>query len=206
MIHRLRKNLQADWKPELEKHNILTYTLPLYNCYEPEDANGILAYLVLAYHNDSEMLELHKDRHENKRNIFEAVFGQGSLQEEKYKKTFESRDSLDQEEAKRDVLKWILEYQKDWRWRAVYTCFEFYSKAMEFVQSITMDDDPKKAEQKSKFIELGIARQKQGQDLLKDMKTDYVKVDEILDKEKKPKLTDQINSSWEDFMRLRTEA
>jgi hypothetical protein len=106
-----KNELDEDWRPKLDRMNIWNDVGELWFGTDQYESNVIFAYMVLAYSNLSDMLDAHKNRYDNKLKILTHLVGPSCLTNERY------RDMLyNQDKVLNRIIKWYIEYQKDWRW------------------------------------------------------------------------------------------
>jgi hypothetical protein len=219
LILELKADLGSNWQTQLDRLGIWPEVKLLYTIgYTQKLSNTILAFIVLAYDNKSGWIELHKDRWENKRKIWKQLGGEINDV---------TRDIIHNDHVQvNEVVGWFFEYQKDWRWQSVLTCFDFHSEMMRFGGFKTVDEikedgkEPgekitkevstdKKAKgnlDKGGNIQKGIELRLKGEAMLEEIRKDYVVLDTVAEKEGLGKITDTINpESWAGFIRKLTE-
>lgn len=192
-IQSLKQDLEADWRNTLDNIGLWPSVQILYKDFTNWHANVILTFIVLAYHRESGWINLHKDRQENKDQIMLDIGGIGALQDEELEKA--CRGSCDTTMC---VVRWLMDYQKDWRWLTIEQCFAFHSEIMHAPRS----DDHKK---RGQAISEAIDKRREGDKLLKEIQQEFIAVDSILEAEGLPKITDEGSGpgSWEEFLRRR---
>src|SRR4051812_22638213 len=79
LIISLISDLESDWQEKMEQINIWEDVMQIYDSPGVSGnqrlGNEILAFTVMAYDNQSEWLEPHKDRWENKKKIMVRIAG-----------------------------------------------------------------------------------------------------------------------------------
>lgn len=192
-IHSLKQDLEADWRNSLDNIGVWTSVQILYKEFTNWHANVILTFVVLAYHKDSGWINLHKDRQDNKEQIMQDIGGIGALLEEELEQA--CAGSCDTTMC---VVRWLMDYQKDWRWLTIETCFAFHSRIMHAAGG---EDDRKRGQ----AITEAIDKRREGEKLLKEVQQEFLSVDTILEAEGLPKLTEENSGpgSWEDYLRKR---
>jgi hypothetical protein len=198
LISKLSKDLNKDWSEDLKRINIYQDVDVLYSTYDMHHANCILAFIIFSFHSESERLELHKDRLENKTKIMCSLVGDWAMTIKEFKDSVDGNDK-----AANEVINWIFEYQKDWRWTQVELDFSYHAQIREMTKSISSTEDAKDALQKGKCIEEALKRRRQGEALLKEMQQDYMNLDTIAKQENRNEPTKEIKGimSWEDHKR-----
>lgn len=198
LISKLKGSLQDNWEDNLRRINIYEDVNDVYSVHDNYHANCILTFIVFSYHNSSDWLELHKDRLENKTKIMSSIVGDWAMTDEVFKAVVEGKDK-----AANNVINWLMDYQKDWRWQQVELDFSYHAQIRELAKSIDENADPKDALAKGKCIEEALKRRRQGEALLKEMQQDYMVIDTIAKQEGRPQPTKDVKgfTSWEDHKR-----
>src|SRR5437868_3513469 len=120
----LRKNLDGDWRPDLEELGIWEEVEPLYiHVEQRRNANIIFAYVVFAYHSKSEYLNPHKDRLEVKHGIMRRIGGKDCLEKELFLDAVLGGDATID-----NLIEFVINDQRDWRWNTIVSNMEFASK------------------------------------------------------------------------------
>lgn len=215
LILELKSDMSSNWQDRLDKINILPDVKILYGKgYSQTFSNRLLAFIILAYDNKSGWVEIHKDRWENKRKIWKRLGGEiDDL----------TRSIIHNEnELVNHVVAWYLDYQRDWRWQSIATCFEYHSEMMRFggfrtleeivedgddtgekiTKEISTDKVAKANTEKGSNIQKGIEHRLKGEAMLDEIRRDFVSLDTITDKEGAGKITETTNPmSWASFLR-----
>lgn len=182
LIKKLVKNLESDWIPELEDYNLHKDFYGIYGMDLPiKERNIIIAFVVFAYDNKSTWLDIRRDRLEDKKKILKGL---GANPNDELFSNILNGENKDVQE----VYMKYLHNQKDARFRTVLTCFEFYSTNMitinEKIDTLLADDKIEKIKnERAKLLQECIRIQKVGEDLLKEIKTDYAQLDKITETE-----------------------
>lgn len=214
-ILRIKDDPNADWKSELERIDVYEDVKVLYQKKWPTKfCNSVLAFIVLAYDNQSGWVSLHKDRWDDKEKIASRI---GLKITDKNVIDIIQNNNA----AVNQVAAWFIEYQADWRWDTVIACFEYHAEMMRFAKTKTQDQLVEDTEEggkkimgdvdiktlaegnvkKGSNIELAINMRKKGEALLVEMREEFVQLDTILVKEGKRKMTDATKiNSWEYFI------
>lgn len=126
----LKSDMAASWMREFDRINIWEDVRVLYDMgWENEFTNRIVAYIVLAYDNESGWVEIHKDRMENKQKIMQRLGG--NLKDPIIRSII-----ADELGEVAEVIGWFVAYQQDWRWETIIACFQYHSNMMRFSNSV----------------------------------------------------------------------
>lgn len=214
-IIKLKQDLSADWKPALQDINVYQDVMKLYSMKWPTKfCNSVLAFVVMAYDNESGWIEIHKDRWDNKYKIASRL--ELNIKEKKVKDIVENNNA-----TVNNIVAWFMEYQKDWRWDSIMTYFEYHSEMMRFgsiktqeqivvgeeeggkktLSDVSIDEQAKGNFRKGVNIEKAVEMRRKGEELLEEIRQQYVTVDTIMEKEGRRRMTDSTNiESWEHFI------
>jgi hypothetical protein len=192
-MYRLMHTLETDWTEDLERLNI---DLDCEEMYQSEGVNGntrfgniILCYTVLAYDNRSQFLEPHKDRWENKRKIITKLAGLSALTIPLFNLLIENKH-----DAAFNLATWYINYQKDSKWNRWITLKEFDSMAQAMAKKGALDAQ-EGVQIGRMLIEAEKAAEK-ANELLNDMKKEFLSLDTALEKEERPRVTDMENQNF----------
>lgn len=189
-------NLAGDWQEDLELLNVWQDIYPMYfSAGISEDryhANIVLAYTILAYDNQSDWLEPHKDRYENKVKIITRLAGLSAMTvtlfalivENKHKEAF-------------DLSNWYLNYQRDWRWKDVITAMEYHSMASTMSNKGALD--AQEAVQIGKMLQEAKKVRETADETLNKLRVEFLSLDTALEKENRVKLSDVDNLNFMSF-------
>lgn len=223
VIHKLRKDFTTDWSEELNNFNIEIDISPLYNSGLPVKTKNILfAYIILAYDNESEFMEVHKDRYQTKLKILTRL---GVDTKDKF---FTAVANGENGLVQR-IITWFTLYQRDYRWDEVRSCFDYHSEMMIFAGVKTPDtlsyDTYEKDEEgvdntvtvtedidldkiignnlkKAECLKKGIEMRELGMHKLKEIRKDFVNLDTALHKEGVVRITETVDiMKWEPFIK-----
>lgn len=203
-IESLRKNMESDWQPDLEKLNVWNdvdeFYYEILKDNERWVANTIFAFVVLAYHATSEWLQISGDRLENKKKIMKSLVGI-SWQTNPALVDAVLGDSTENTHGRIDkLIEWFINDQKDWRWSEIISNKEFYSKANILAQGANSIKDMKEAGQMKESARL---LNEKADQYLDAIRKEYVDLDSALKKEGKVMITERLandKSSWELFI------
>lgn len=208
-IYSKLKFLDTDWRPDLERLNVWEDVEGIYDMFYEEkkskvlatnlQSNTIFAFIVLSYDQHSLWLEHHKDRFENKTKIITRLAGPSALDLNLYNDLVYSMN-LDCNK----VINWYINYQKDSRWQRIISSKEYSSKA----NSLAMDvlGSPKDGVDIGKMLAEADLRDEAANKLLDILRGEYMILDAILEKEKRPRATDMEQTNFmshEGFIRAR---
>ena len=215
ILHLIEKP-DEDWTAELKSINIYEDVASIYSKKWPTDfCNRIVAFIVLAYDNKSGWIELHKDRWDNKYKIASRL---GLDIKNKTVTAIIENSNF----TVNDIVAWFVDYQTDWRWDAIVSCFEYASEMMRFAKTKTeqrvfqdQDEGGKMVfnevdidklssgnMKKGQNIEAAISQRKRGEELLKEIEEEFVQLNTVMHKEGKRQPTDLKHiESWEIYIK-----
>ena len=173
LINQLRKDLKGYWKTDLEDHGYWVHVKPLYDAYDNGTANVILAFTVLAYHKDSQLIEIHKDRLENTVDIMRHLVG-----EQVYDEPYCKIARLDKKvQVLKDLSQWVIDYQKDYRWNAILASYAYYAYTTYMLNNMSSEEEPRRVKEIGLCAEVGEVRKAQADKMLRQIQEDYMVVD-----------------------------
>lgn len=195
-IYELLPEVESDWKTHLDRLGIWQNVFNLYaEAPDGSTANKLLAFVVLAYNYQSEMIELVKDRLEVKRRIMIRVAG---LKYTESKILSDAAVGLNTVVNK--VAAWHVEEQKDWRWGDIISKIEYHSRVNADV-SLELDLDADAA----KKLAAATTLRREAATMWDEIRREFLPLDNALTAEGKPKITDNIKvsdfTSWEGYIR-----
>jgi hypothetical protein len=222
-VHQLRKDINGEWFDELDKFNIAQDISPIYNStLINRKKNLYFAYIVLAYHNSSEWMEVHKDRYSTKLKILQRLGA--DIKDQEYIDIAAGKNAIIQK-----VVQWFCIWQTDYRWNDIRACFEYHSEMMMFAgvqtpskrtfeeyeideegvenpvtttEDIDMDKQIAFNIKKSQCIQAGQDMRARGNKMLEDIQREYVVLDTALHKEGVTRITETVDIiKWEPFIR-----
>lgn len=186
LIYELIKDIESDWTDSLKQINIWDDVRDIYyynKVSDPMEANIILAFIVLAYDGNSTFLEVHKDRHDNKVKILRNLAGMNAMQNDLYNDVVFGFDKF-----MNTMINWYIDYQKDWRWKDIVAANEYHSTAMQM--SMSGNTDPVVMHAIGKTRQLARSDKKIAEQMQNELRTEFLNLDTILEKEGKPKVTE----------------
>jgi hypothetical protein len=197
----LLKKLNADWEPFLLKHNIQKDVAPLYEVYPRDQANTIVAYILLAYFQTSPWLRVNKDRLENKIEILSTLLKKKTSIEEPYKSLLDNNNIIANE-----VITWALQFQQDWRISQMET-YRSYHAQMRLLYTKPSTTDLDFNIKLSKNMEEGRKAREEADKLQAEFDKEFTKLDSALLQEGRSKLSEIPSNmlTWEQYIALRNE-
>lgn len=211
-------------------HSDLLFDLNLHNTFSPLKnystvlTNQIIAYIIFAYDNDSPWLNLKQDRIENKLKIISGIGA------DKDSSTF--KDILDsQNDTVLDIINTYLQEQTTWKWGHITTLLDYHSSTMRFiskktetektfdkqnkeggVETLTEDYDidkiTKVQQQKGVLASQALAQRREADQLLLEIKKEFVQVDAATNADFGFEITDEKKLdiySWGDYIKSRNK-
>jgi hypothetical protein len=222
------KDPEKNWLPELELLNLHVIFRPVFtHNFRIEILNKIVAFIILAYDNDSPWIDVRKDRNQNKLSIWEGI--DGDPKSPFFKEILNYENSSIQEV----ILKYLLN-QTDARWQEAMSLLDYSSKMILFCNRTTNDKfktgtsfnaetkahedefeflDPteiaKVNKEKGLLLEQAISARKKAEEILKSIENDFQKVDHATQGDFQFQFSDvrKFNIlNWEDRVRKRKGA
>jgi hypothetical protein len=195
-IFELLPLIDSDWKTHLDRLGIWDNVFDLYTeAKDGPEANRLLAFIVLAYHYRSEMIEISKDRLEVKRKIMIRVAGLGFKDSKVLSDAAVGLNSVTNR-----VAAWFVDEQKDWRWGDIISKIELHSRTNASV-SHELEPDSDSA----KRLEMATKLRKDADLMWNEIRREFLPLDNALVAEGKPKITENLSSkdftSWEAYVR-----
>lgn len=195
-MYSLRHDLESDWTQQLEDMNIYDDVSFIYTAPGIEGdtllGNIVLCFTVLAYDNKSKFLEPHKDRWENKKKIMITLAGLSCMTIPLFVKVIDNghKESF-------DLSKWYIEYQKDWRWKDIVSCMEYHSMAIQMSNKGAID--AQEAVHIGKMKEISRRERKTGDEMMDELRTEFLNLDTVLEKEDREKVTELESTNFMHF-------
>ncbi len=227
---RIIKNISKDYQEELEAINIHKIFSPIFSielkegkvkrAISTEKANTIVAYIVMAYDNDSQWINIKQDRKENKTKILSSIT-------DDYKNEFFQSIILNEHLDVNDVIAAYLENQTTWKWRHILAQLDYYISTMRFVsektetekqidkltkegdiQTLTLDYDIDKIANvnklKGQLLEQAQKAREDADRLLSEIKKEFMVLDQVVQADFEFEVTEQkkLNTErWRDYIR-----
>lgn len=129
------KDLEKNWLPELELANLHTIFRPVYkHNLTILNINAIVAFVILAYSEDSPWINIRKDRTINKKEILEGI-GVSP-----YHKIYVEIINYRDDPVQQIILNYLL-FQQDARWVEIISLLEYSNKMILFCNQRTSDKE-----------------------------------------------------------------
>jgi hypothetical protein len=191
---KISQNLNESGFPLLKEVNLHTVFEPLYDMnFKLNETNALVCFIIFAYDPDSSWLDLRKDRIENKHRIIEGL-GMNPIHS-----PFDKVLNGENEKISDICLNFLLNLT-DWRWQTVFSLLEYHAKMIRYCYQNTesemsfekldgegqkqtlfedLDEDKvsKINKNKGELLELAIKRRKQADELLSEIRKDFVNTD-----------------------------
>lgn len=227
LAKRISKELNKDFTEEFTDLSLHTSLSQIYSIEELElkDKNRICAYLIYAYDPDSQWLNLQKDRVDNKTSILQNLGANIKL--DTYQEIIENKN-----EVVNDSIFNFLTELTDWRWHTIFTCLDYHANMIRFatqkteeeksidkvnkegvVKTLSQDYDidviAKVNKNKGELLEQAIKQRQKGEELLKEIKKDFVATDNAVQADFGFVYTEQAKKrniySWREHIQERNE-
>lgn len=190
----IRKDLSKNWLEELEDYNLHKIFEGVYSFdISQKEKNIIICFIIYSYDPDSIWLDIYKDRSDNKKQILE------NLGADINSELFE--DVLNNRNEKIGIYIFnFLEQLKNWKWTAISNYLDYAERVSRFATQSTDDekhseklvegvvkkirsdidiDMVSKVEKEKGFhLDQSVAKRRQADELLKEIKTEFIKTDE----------------------------
>jgi len=228
LAKKIYKEPDTNWLSHLEDINLHIIFRPIYaSNFKIEILNKIVAFIIFAYDNNSEWIDVRKDRNQNKISIIEGIDADPKTG------IFQEILADNNDEVKEVILKYLLS-QVDHRWQEIMSLLDYHSKTILFCNRKTDDKflvgssvdketnietkeyeylDPREVSkinnEKGDLLEKAIRARKTADELLKSIETDYQKVDHITQSEFGFQFTEIKKydiTSWEQRIRKRKDS
>lgn len=191
---KISQNLNESGFPLLREVNLHTIFETLYEMdHSLKHTNAIVCFIIFSYDPDSGWLDLRKDRIENKYRIIEGLGMKPKAP------PFDSVMNGKDEKISEICLNYLLNLT-DWRWQTVFSLLEYHAKMIRYAGQNTesemsyekLDGDGAKQtlfedleedkvskinKTKGELLELAIKRRKQADELLSEIRKDFVGTD-----------------------------
>ena len=212
----LTKKMASDWKNDLYAMGLYENVRPIYDFHKDRTpvANTLVAFVILAYSNESDWIVVNHDRIKNKYDILKRL----GVPEHTLKEDFWIDVMTGNDFTVNNIAKWFLEWQKDSRWSTFISKKNYYSENIQFVNTplhLTRqvvlrgdkidvdlsDEDILKAKKLKGQLLTEAQEQEQGAIALhKEMENDFRTLNAILKQEDLPEITDNKNISYESMV------
>jgi len=206
---KISKDLESDHLDLLEKANlkhIFSHISKLN--YSLRERNIVICYIIYAYDNNSNWINLQADRLQDKKAILKGI---GVSQDEQvYNDLTDAVTELPTE-----IMDSISEYLKtiiSWKWRTILTCFDYHADALSTIsKGVKSTDELEKSKinkANGELLKQAIHQRTVGEELLKEIKSEYVKTDRATQQDFGFEVTDEQKLdifSWRDWILNRIE-
>ncbi len=202
----ISKALDKNHLELLQDNNLHKIFAPIFTMnYSIEVCNTIVCYVILAYDNNSNWINLNADRLEDKCRILYGLSADPT--DEVYENIVSQRIP--------DIQDVIVDYLiaiTNWKWRTILTCFDYHAinikLATEPTKSIDELEAAKINKAKGDLLKESIRQREVGENLLKEIKAEYVKTDRATQQDfgfemTSEKMIDPL--SWRAYIRQRNE-
>ncbi|HUM53593.1 MAG TPA: hypothetical protein PK431_17365 [Chitinophagales bacterium] len=222
LIKLISKDLNKNWQDELFEYNMPDTFKNIYSLDTPlANANRIICFIVYSYSPESFWLDLKKDRQENKIRILNNL--EADINLEIFDDILNNRN-----EIVGMAIFDFLEGLKSWKWRAIFDLLDYSSKMFRFatqeteeertieklnkegeVKRITTEYDietiSKVNKEKGLLLEAAIAKRKNADVLLDEIRKEFVTTDTATQSDFKFIFTDTAKKkdilSWRSFIK-----
>lgn len=202
----ISQSLDVNHLEDLKEHNLHKVFEPIFKLnYSIEVCNTIVCYIIYAYDNNSNWINLNSDRVDDKHKILKGLDANPS--DEIYDNIISQRITEIQ-----DVIVDYLVTITNWKWRTILSCFDFHAINIKIAtEPTTSTDELDKAKinkAKGELLKEAIRQREVGENLLKEIKTDYVKTDRATQQDFGFEVTDEKvidPMSWRNFIRTLNE-
>lgn len=223
-IRKISKQLDKDCLPILEEINLHKIFQPVYSLQiSLKERNVIVCYCVLAYDNDSSWLNLKQDRYDNKIKILKSLT-------DKYNNDLFTQIIENNDDEVNEVIGEYLIEQCTWKWRQIMISLDFHSNTLKFVSQKTdteksidkvigkgeqqtvktlvtefdIDLIGKVNKQKGDLLEQAMKARRSADDLLSEIRKEFVQLDNAVQQDFNFSITDEKNifhEKWRDFIK-----
>lgn len=195
-MYNARHRLEEDWTQDLEELNIYDDVAPIYIAEgvkgDTRIGNTILCFTVLAYDNKSKFIDPHKDRWENKQKILVTLAGLSCMTVPVYQEVIYNKHK-----ESYNLSEWYVKYQKDWRWTSVISGQEYHSMATKMANAGAVDSP--EAIHMGKMLVQADELRLRADKLLEELRTEFLNLDTLLEKEERVKATDVDSANFMSF-------
>lgn len=196
LAKRIYKDPEENWLSHLESLNLHKIFRPVYHHnFTIEIQNKIVAFIILAYDNDSPWIDPRKDRFENKLAILDGI------EVERKSPVFKAILNYEDDKIQEVILNYLIS-QTDHRWYEIMSLLEYSNKTLLFCNRRTNDKfatgsslndatkavevdyeflDPREIaavnKEKGDLIKKAMEARKTADELLKSLESDFQKAD-----------------------------
>lgn len=192
-----------DYLRDLNLHKIFEPVFKLN--YSIETCNTIVCFIIYAYDNNSNWINLNADRLSDKHTILKGL--NADINDQNYS------DIISQKVVEvNDVIIDYLVTITNWKWRTILSCFDFHAINTKAATEPTVSQDEldkaKINKAKGELLKESIRQREVGENLLLEIKKEYVKTDRATQQDFSFEVTDEKHidpMSWRQFIKDRNE-
>lgn len=192
----------------LEDVNLHKIFQPLRYLSQPNEViNKIICYVIYAYDNDSNWINLNAERLSDKQRILTGI--DANIKESPFYDILKNSQS-----ETKDCIYEYLKFIVNWKWAHILACYELHSAAIQdsnqpIPTEITDEVEKSKIRKaKGEALKEGLRQMEVAVELLKEIKSDYVKSNEATKNDFGFEMTDEKKldiTSWKEFIIGRNE-
>jgi hypothetical protein len=227
-IKEISKEIGAGCYDKLEGINLHKIFSPVFKMnITLVEQDALICFIILAYDNDSGWLNLKQDRHENKLRILKSLTT-------KYEEGLFTDVINNSNDKINDVIAEYLISQCTWQWNQIMMSLDFHSNTLKFISQKTeteksidkvvgkgenqevktlvtefdIDVVAKVTKQKGDLLEQALKARRSADELLTEIKRDFVQLDNAVQADFNFSITDErkINpESWRDYIKERNK-
>jgi hypothetical protein len=203
---KISKGLESNHLSILEEINLHRVFEPIFKLNYPIGVcNTIVVYIIYAYDNHSEWIDINSDRLENKIRILKSLHA--DITELVYADlVYQNISEL------QDVIIDYLISITNWKWRTILTCFDYHAINIRIATEPTKSTDELDAAKinkaKGELLKESIRQREVGENLLKEIKSEYVKSDRATQQDFGFEMTNEKTidpMSWSGFIKRKNE-
>lgn len=226
LAKKIKDQLDKNWLPDLIDNDLNDIFKPCYSLnLSIEDCNRVICFIIYAYSPESLWLDLKKDRLENKEKILSNLGA--DLSSKSFKEIINSKNDI-----VGDCIFSYLENSKNWKFRAIFDLLEYSAKMFRFAnedtgtevthEKMNKEGNPvaltaeldaetivKINKGKSELQDIAIAKRKKADELLEEIRKEFVNTDNATKNDFGFSFTDTSKKrdilSWRAFIRERNE-
>lgn len=204
---RISKQLDKNCLSILEENNLHKVFYPIFLGEQPiEVLNTIVVYIIYAYDSNSQWININADRLIDKENILKGLGAS--------KDVYPYVDIINNNHQEiNEVIAEYLSLITTWKWRTIMACLDLHQQSLKTIsQPITSNDAleiEKIKKERSANLREGIRNREVAENLLKEIKSEFVKTDRATQEDfcflfTDEKLIDPL--SWREFIKRKNKA
>ncbi len=202
LAKKISQSLEVNHLEDLHEQNLHKIFEPIFKLnYSIEVCNTIVCYVIYAYDNNSNWININSDRLDDKCKI---LYGLNANPTDEIYNDIISQKVIEIQDVIVDYLITIT----NWKWRTILSCFDFHAINIKIAtEPTTSTDELDKAKinkAKGELLKEAIRQREVGENLLREIKTDYVKTDRATQQDFGFETTEEKNidiMSWRNFIR-----